>query len=324
MKKRAPQSLKPLDCSRLKTTSLFRSRRKVRAADFAKPMSANASLTEFFYRGLPDILAARNLKLLAQKIAAAHRRNRQVILAMGAHPLKVGLGPLLVDFIERGIITALAGNGAVAIHDFELALAGRTSEEVESAIADGSFGATAETAEAFRKLASRCAGEQIGFGRALGEFIISEKLPYRHLSVFAAACRKDIPSTVHIGLGTDIVHMHPGLDGAGLGRGSLLDFRIFASAVSRLGQGVYINLGSAVIMPEVFLKALSLARNLGCKLDRFTAANMDFIYQYRPRVNVLERPTSRGGTAINLIGHHELMLPLLFAGVLQELEGGKR
>lgn len=324
MKKRAPNSIKPIDCSRLKTTSLFQSRRKVKSKDFARPAASGAKFSEFWSHGLPHILAAANLKLLAQKIAAAHRRNRQVMLAMGAHPIKVGLSPLMVDFIERGIITALAGNGAVAIHDFEIALAGVTSEEVETAIEDGSFGATRETADAFRRIASRCAREPIGFGRALGEFIISEKLPHRNLSIFATACQKGIPATVHIALGTDIVHIHPGMDGAGLGKGSLLDFRIFASSVSRLSAGVYINLGSAVIMPEVFLKAVSLARNLGFKLNQFTAANLDFIYHYRPRVNVLERPTSRGGTAINLTGHHEIMLPLLFAGVLQELKGGKR
>lgn len=323
MKKRK-QIPKPIDCSGLRTTSLLASKRKVRIKDFARTVTPPAKFKTFWEDGLPDILAASNLKLLAKKIAIAHRRQKQVMLAMGAHAVKVGLSPLIIDFMDRGIITAFAGNGAAAIHDFEIALAGVTSEEVETAIKDGSFGTTRETAEAFRKVAARCNREDVGFGLALGEYILSHKLPYRHLSIFAKACELCIPATAHIALGTDIVHIHPGLDGAGLGKGSLEDFRIFASALSKLEQGVYINLGSAVVMPEVFLKAVSLVRNLGHKLENFTAANMDFIAHYRPRVNVLERPTSRGGIGINLIGHHEIMLPLLCAGVLEELKGGKQ
>ena len=323
MKKPGKKTVQPIDCSGLRTTSLLAGARKVKVKDFARPLSPSARFAQFWNRGLPDILAASSLKLLAQNIARAHCQNKQVMLAMGAHAVKVGLSPLILDFMERGIITAIAGNGAVAIHDFEIALAGRTSEEVATAIEDGSFGATRETADAFREVAARCAEEEIGFGRALGHYILAHKLPHRDLSIFARACERDIPATVHIALGTDIVHIHPGLDAAGLGRGSLRDFKIFASSVSRLERGVYLNLGSAVVMPEVFLKAVSLVRNLGHKLEKFTAANMDFIDHYRPRVNVLARPTSKGGTAINLIGHHEIMLPLLFAGVLEELKGGK-
>lgn len=324
MKKRRPRSIPPIDPSGIKTTSLLRTKRKVRVKDFARPTPPASSFAKFWSRGIPEILAGADLKKLAKNIAAAHRRKKQVILAMGAHPIKVGLSPLIIDFMERGIITALAGNGAVAIHDLEIALAGVTSEEVESSIENGSFGATRESADAFRKVALSCTSEDIGFGESLGDYILGEKPARENLSIFARARKLGIAATVHIAIGTDIVHIHPGLDGAGLGRGSLLDFRIFASAVSRLEQGVFINLGSAVIMPEVFLKALSLARNLGNKVERFTAANMDFIPHYRPRVNVLERPTSKGGHAINLIGHHEIMLPLLFAGVLEELKGVKR
>ena len=273
---------------------------------------------------IPSWWAAASLRKLARNIADAYRKNKTVMLAMGAHPIKVGLSPLLIDFMDRGIITALAGNGAVAIHDFEIALAGVTSEEVETAIEDGSFGTTAETAEAFRKITARCAREEIGFGRALGEYILEEKLPNRRLSIFAKAVELNIPASVHVAIGTDIIHMHPGIDGAGLGRGSLLDFKIFCGAVSALERGVYINLGSAVVLPEVFLKAVSVARNLGFKLEKFTTANLDFIYHYRPAVNVLKRPTRKGGTPISLTGHHEIMLPLLFAGVLEELKGGRQ
>jgi len=313
----------PIDNSRLKTTSLLNSRRKVNIKDFARPISAGAEFSEFWRQGIPMILAGADLRRLAQAIAVAHQRKKQVILGMGAHPIKVGLSPLIIDFIKRGVITAIAGNGAVAIHDFEIALAGSTSEEVESALEDGSFGAALETGDAFKEIAEICADEEIGFGEALGELINSRKLPHRNLSLFAQARKLGIPATVHIAIGTDIVHIHPGLNGAGLGAGSLRDFKIFAQAVSRLERGVFINLGSAVIMPEVFLKAVSLGRNLGHPLKKFTAANLDFINQYRPNLNVLKRPTSKGGTAINLIGHHEIMLPLLFAGVLLE-QGGKK
>jgi hypothetical protein len=324
LKKRRTAKNPPLNLAGLKTTSLLKGRRKVKAGDFARPVSPDQSFSKFWRQGLPDILAGENIKKLARNIAAASRKNKQVILAMGAHPIKVGLSPLIIDFIRRGIISAVAGNGALAVHDFEIALAGFTSEDVEKSIQDGSFGAARETGAAFREVARRCAEQEIGFGAALGEYIIAQKLPFRHLSIFANARQQEIPATVHIALGTDIVHMHPGMDGAGLGRGSLLDFRVFAGAVSRLENGVFINLGSAVVMPEVFLKAVSLSRNLGYRLEKFTSANLDFILHYRPRVNVLERPTGRGGTSINLIGHHEILLPLLFTGVLAELKGGRQ
>ena len=309
----------PLDLSGLKTTSLLSSQRKVKIEDFAQPPLPEQDFSHFWKESLPKILAGKEIRELARAIARAHKEKKPVILGMGAHPIKVGLSPLIIDFIRRGIITALAGNGAVAIHDYELALSGHTSEEVEEAIDDGSFGTSRETAEGFKKLAERCARGKVGLGSALGEMILKGDFPYKDLSIFAQAYQSRIPATVHIALGTDIVHIHPGLDGGGLGQGSLLDFRIFARAVSELEGGVYINLGSAVIMPEVFLKAVSLVRNLGYPLEKFTTANLDFITHYRAQKNVLERPTQKGGRAINLVGHHELLLPLLFAGVLVEL-----
>ncbi len=316
-------ALKPLDSSGLRTSSLLKSKRKVQVKDFARTISRGSKFSEFWESGIPKILAGAELRKLACKIAEAHRRKKQVILAMGAHPIKVGLSPLIIDFIKRGIITAIAGNGAVAIHDFEIAFAGYTSEEVETALEDGSFGTAKETGEAFREVSGRCGRAEIGFGEALGDLINSRKLWNRELSIFGQAQKLNLPATVHIAIGTDIVHIHPGLDGAGLGAGSLRDFGIFAQAVSKLEGGVFLNLGSAVIMPEVFLKALSLSRNLGYRLEKFTTANLDFVFHYRPAVNVLKRPTSKGGTAVSLIGHHEIMLPLLFAGVLEEL-GGKK
>jgi len=314
---------KPLDFSGLKTTRLLKSPRKVNVKDFAQPVRYGAKFSEFWRDGIPDILGGASLRLLAKKIADAHLRKKQVILAMGAHPIKVGLSPLIIDFMKRGIITAIAGNGAVAIHDFEISFSGHTSEEVESALEDGSFGSALETGEAFKQVAERCYSYGLGFGEVLGELIRERKMRYKHLSLFATARKLRIPSTVHIAIGTDIVHIHPGLSGSGLGAGSLRDFGIFARAVSQLEGGVFINLGSAVIMPEVFLKAVSVCRNLGFKLEKFTTANLDFITYYRPAMNVLKRPTSKGGTAINLIGHHEILLPLLFAGVQEEI-GGKK
>jgi len=312
-----------LDSSKLKTSSILKTRRKVNIKAFARPISKQAKFSEFWEHCLPKILAGKDIQTLALKIVQAHRSQKIVILGMGAHPIKVGLSPLIIELMKKGIINAIAGNGALAIHDFEIALAGQTSEEVEKGLEDGSFGVTKETADAFKKCAETCAKKEIGFGQALGELILSENLPYQKLSLFANAVKLGIPATVHIAIGTDIVHIHPRLNGAGLGRGSLLDFRIFARSVSNLEKGVYINLGSAVIMPEVFLKALSLVRNLGYRVENFTTANLDFITHYRARVNVLERPTKKAGTAINLIGHHELVFPLLFAGVLNQLKGGR-
>ena len=315
--------VRPLDNSRLKTSSILKSRRKVNIKVFAQPISEEAKFSEFWEHCLPKILAGQNLRILAEKIVQAHLSKKMVILGMGAHPIKVGLSALIIELMKRGIVNAIAGNGALAIHDFEIALAGQTSEEVEKGLEDGSFGVSKETAQAFKKVSETCAKQEIGFGEALGKLILSENLPYQRLSLFANAVQLGIPATVHIAIGTDIVHIHPGLNGAGLGRGSLYDFRIFARSVSGLEKGVYINFGSAVIMPEVFLKALSLARNLGYRIEDFTTANLDFITHYRPRVNVLERPTRKAGSAINIIGHHELVFPLLFGGILNRLKGGK-
>ena len=284
----------------------------------ATPLGAGASMREFL-DALPDALAARDLRDLARAIAIARRSRRTVLLMMGAHPLKVGLGPLICDLIRGGILTGIATNGAAIIHDFELAFAGRTSEDVAAELADGSFGMVEETG-AFLNGAARIAAEE---GRGLGEVacreIVRAKFKFRDASIFAAAHAAGIPATVHVTIGADIIHMHPKADGAAIGAASFADFHRLAAVVAGLSRGVVLNLGSAVVMPEVFLKALNLARNLGNQVDRFTAADMDFVRHYRPRMNVVERPTMGGGRGIMLTGHHELMFPLLAAAVREAI-----
>jgi deoxyhypusine synthase len=237
----------------------------------------------------------------------------------GAHPLKVGLGPLICDLIREGILSAIATNGAAIIHDFELAFAGRTSEDVGAGLDDGSFGMAAETGAFLNDAAKVAAREGRGLGEVVGREIDAARLKFRESSVFATAYRNGAPATVHLVIGADIIHMHPNADGAALGASTMNDFHRLAAVVAELSRGVVINLGSAVVMPEVFLKALNLARNLGRKVKSFTAADMDFIRQYRPRVNVVERPTRGGGRGIFLTGHHELMFPLIVAAVREEL-----
>jgi hypothetical protein len=238
---------------------------------------------------------------------------------MGAHVIKVGLNPVVIDLMDRGIITALAMHGAGIIHDLELAMIGRTSEDVLEGLERGAFGMAQETADFLNGAISRAAKEDLGLGQAVGQAIIDENLPFGKESIFATAVRLAIPATVHVAIGTDIIHIHPGFDPEAAGKASHLDFKLFSSVVAGLQDGVYLNVGSAVILPEVFLKALTLVRNMGNKVERFTAANMDFIQHYRSTTNVVERPTSMGGTGYTLIGHHEIMLPLLAAAVIEEM-----
>jgi hypothetical protein len=245
-------------------------------------------------------------------------------MGMGAHPIKVGLNPILISAMERGILSGLAVNGAGVVHDVELALAGKTSEDVAAHLDRGQFGTARETAEFIHEAVARGyrAGDR-GLGRAVGEKLLQEGAPYAHQSLFATAARLGVPVTVHVALGTDIIHMHPAMDGAAMGALSHYDFRVFCRLVSSLQHGVFLNLGSAVILPEVFLKAISVARNLGFSLEGITTINMDFQRHYRTQVNVVERPTLGTGSGINLVGHHEIMFPLLIAAVLEALaEGG--
>ncbi|MFH0809489.1 MAG: hypothetical protein V2A77_03310 [Pseudomonadota bacterium] len=308
----------PLDLSRIRPTSLAGRQSKVGFQHLGRPFTAGGSFGSFLDT-LPDILAAAELKDLASRWAEALRHQRTIILAMGAHPIKVGLSPVIIDLMERGAISLLALNGAGVIHDSELALAGHTSEDVAAVLGSGNFGMSEDTQLFLNAALRRAAAEEMGMGEAVGRALL-EAAPHRQLSLLASAARMSIPVTVHVAIGTDTVHIHPQADGAAIGQASLRDFRTFASAVATLEGGVYINLGSAVLLPEVFLKALTLARNIGHKVNDFTAVNMDFMSHYRPLTNVVRRPTANGGKGINLIGHHEIMLPLLAAAV-KELSG---
>jgi hypothetical protein len=322
-KPRADSGLpKLIEVSRLKTYPLQRRHSKVRVSDFAKIWKRGGSFKAFL-DSLPDILAVRSLRDVAQAIVRAHHRRRPVILGMGAHVVKVGLGPIIVHLMERGIVSAIAMNGAVIIHDFELALMGHTSEEVDAEIDSGRFGMAEETGRMINEATVQGMKAGQGLGEALGHYILGHKaqFPHRATSLLATGARLGIPVTVHVALGTDIIHMHPSADGAAIGACSLMDFRRLAAVVSEMEGGVYLNVGSAVILPEVFLKTVSLGRNLGHELRDITTVNMDFLSHYRPLTNVVRRPTQKGGKGYALTGHHEIMVPLLAAAVLEALPG---
>ncbi len=287
--------------------------------DFGKPHSAGSSLCSWVER-LPNILAASDFKEVSDSIVRAKKTKKRVILAMGAHPVKVGLNPVIIDLMERGVISALALNGAGIIHDAELAMAGKTSEDVAEGLGSGEFGMADETGTFLNQAIKEGAQENLGLGSAIGRFLIRKNFPYNRYSLLARAFELDVPVTVHVAIGTDIIHFHPSADGAAIGKTSHLDFRIFAGLVSGLEKGVFINLGSAVILPEVFLKAVTVVRNLGYELKDFTTVNMDFIRGYRPMTNVVNRPTMSGGRGYSLVGHHEIMFPLLAASVIEGLE----
>ncbi len=314
------EPLAPIDLTALATYSLMDRPSKVSIADSGRPWRRGGSLNDFI-AGLPAVLAADDLRAAISAVAEAVRHRRMVMFGMGAHVIKVGLCPVVVDWMRRGIIGLVAMNGAGIIHDLELALAGKTSEDVGAALGDGSFGMARETGLFLAASVRRAGREGIGLGAAVGREILDHGLPHADQSILAAGARMQIPVTVHVAMGTDILHMHPDFDPAAAGEASHLDFRLFAAAVARLEGGVYLNVGSAVILPEVFLKATSLARNLGHRLEAVTTVNMDFVRHYRPMTNVVGRPTAKGGRGINLVGHHEIMVPLLAAGVIEALEG---
>ncbi|MCL5022096.1 MAG: hypothetical protein M1497_01775, partial [Nitrospirae bacterium] len=283
----------------------------------ALPYIRGASFKAFL-DGLPSVLAASDFKAVAGSVVRARRNGRPVVLGMGAHPIKVGLSPVIIDLMRRGIVTALAANGACIIHDFELSFLGRTSEDVAAELRTGRFGMARETGRQLNLAIKRGVRRGYGIGRSVGEYIMKSRKSSGERSIFSESVRLGIPATVHVALGTDIIHMHPEADGAMIGEGSLRDFRLLASVVSDLEGGVYINLGSAVMLPEVFLKALSVARNLGNKVEDITTVNMDFVQHYRPRENVLCRPTMMKGRSFALTGHHEIMLPLLAGAIIED------
>jgi hypothetical protein len=313
------KKFQPLDLSKVKTYSLLDRKSKVKAPDFARIWQKGSSF-RVFLDSLPDILAGRDLRNVISAIATAYVDNRTIIFGMGAHVIKVGLNPIIIDLMERGIITSVAMNGAGIIHDVELAMIGQTSEDVAAALGDGSFGMARETCAFLGQAIQTVKGNKTGLGEAVGRAIFDQQLPMLDQSILAAGVRLGIPVTVHVAIGTDIIHMHPGFDPQKTGAATHRDFRQFSAIVATLEKGVYLNVGSAVILPEIFLKATTLVRNLGYSLDEFTTVNLDFIKHYRPLTNVVARPTAKGGQGISIVGHHEILLPLIAAGVIEQLE----
>lgn len=307
--------MKNIDLSKIRTYSLKNRESKVRINDFSRPHKKGAGFRDFF-ASLPDILASKHLKDVVAAVVQARKDGRPVMLGMGAHSIKVGLNPVIIDLMERGIITSLSLNGAGIIHDFELAFVGQTSEDVDKEILSGAFGMAEETGSMLNQ-AIRSAAKDEGIGAAVGRMIQEGDFPYKDKSLLAAGRRLDVPVTVHVAIGTDIIHMHPSFDGKATGEAAHRDFLTFCSLVSELEGGVYINLGSAVLLPEIFLKAVTLVRNIGHPLRHFTTVNMDFVQHYRPNTNVVRRPTQDGGRGFALTGHHEIMLPLLAAAIIE-------
>lgn len=313
--------MQPFDLGGLRTYELASRPSKVFAADLGRPVDPSTSIANWL-ETLPKQLAAQELRKIRDHLLRANRNGKMIAIAIGGHVIKTGCAPYLIDLIERGVIGSVSMNGSAAIHDFELGFAGKTSEDVGSQLHAGNFGMARETAEAFAVAARAGAVHDRGLGFALGQHMESLDCPHKESSLVLAAYRAGIPCTVHVALGTDIVHMHPRVSGAALGEASMLDFRILCTVVSKLGGGVWMNLGSAVVMPEVFLKAVSVARNFGCDLDGLVTVNFDKESKYRTAVNVLRRPGSEG---IEVIGHHELLIPLLHAVVLAGMSmGGNR
>jgi len=304
------------DPTRIKTYSIKDRASKVRIDELASPHRKGGSFKDFF-SSLPDILAAKHLYDVAAAVVQARRDKRPVMLGMGAHPIKVGLTPVIIDLMERGVITGLALNGAGIIHDFELALIGQTSEDVDKEILSGAFGMAEETGSMINDAIRSGAEQGLGIGEAVGRMVHNGAFPYKDKSLLAACSRLNVPLTVHVAIGTDIIHMHPSFDGKSTGEAAARDFQKFCSLVATLEGGVYVNLGSAVLLPEIFLKAVTLSRNLGNTLQHFTTVNMDFIQHYRPSTNVVRRPTLGGGKGFALTGHHEIMLPLLAAAIVE-------
>ena len=308
-----------IDVSKLKTYPAGSRNSKVNLRAFASVCRKGGSFREF-YRSLPQILAVREFQAVVDAIVEARARRKTVLWMFGAHVIKVGLSPLLLECLTRKVVTAIAMNGAGVIHDFELAFMGSTSEDVAAALADGSFGMAEETHAMLNRAIREGAKKGRGLGESVGAMINRERLPYRHLSLLAACQRLKIPATVHVAIGTDIIHQQTSADGAAIGQTSLADFRALIGVVSTLGDGGVVgNIGSAVILPEVFLKAVSIARNLGHAVKEFTAFDFDIIRHYRPSENVLKRPTLLGGRAVHVTGHHELLIPLLVRAVIEQL-----
>jgi hypothetical protein len=305
------------DVSAIDTYPLDSRASKARHENFARPAGPGATIGALI-DSLPNILAAADFKAVASTVAEAKHADAGLVWGLGAHVIKTGVGPVLIDLMERGFVSAIATNGAGVIHDFEVSLVGATSEDVDQSLGPGRFGMAEETGRLLNSAINDGVRDGLGIGQSVCRFLANNPPPFAGISVLATAARLGIPVTVHVAIGTDVIHMHPAASGAALGEGSLRDFRYFVSNVARLENGVYLNCGSAVILPEVFLKAVALARNRGLRLARLTTINFDFIRSYRAQTNVVSRPTAgSSGRGYSFVGHHELMLPLLAAAVIE-------
>lgn len=309
-----------IDFNKVKTYSLCRRKSKVNMKYFAG-LGHPGSSFERFYAALPDILAARDFRYVVDSIVSARKKKKPVIFMMGAHVIKCGLSPLIIDLIRRKVISCVGFNGAGIIHDFELAFYGRTSEDVAEGLNNGSFGMSRETADFLNNAVVEGNAKALGLGEAVGRKMLEVNLKFKHYSILYNCMKLDVPATVHVALGTDIIHQHPSADGAAIGQSSLRDFKRLTEEVGRLGNGgVMVNLGSAVILPEIFLKAINLARNLGCSVKNFSTVNFDMMYQYRPQQNVVSRPVlGARAKGCYIVGHHEIMVPLLYQAVMEKI-----
>lgn len=305
----------PFDLSDVRTYPLASRPSKARREDFARPWNPSTGMAGFI-DSLPNMLASADFRAVVAAMRAARDADRGIVWGFGAHVLKVGLGPVLIDLMARGYVSAIAMNGAGIIHDTEIAIAGQTSEDVDAALGKGQFGMSEETGRVVNDVITAGVGRGLGLGQSVVEWLGGSAPAHADVSVLAAAARLNVPVTVHVAIGTDIIHMHPAASGEAIGAGSLRDFRYFTSHVGRLAGGVYLNVGSAVMLPEVFLKAVSLVRNRGISLDGLTTVNMDFLKMYRAETNVVRRPVKGVGQGYSITGHHELMLPLLSAALL--------
>ncbi|HEX8370807.1 MAG TPA: hypothetical protein VF604_19835 [Pyrinomonadaceae bacterium] len=311
------ENFAPIDLEKINTYELASRPSKVTVKDFSKPVGADDSIRTFLEK-LPNILAVQHLREIAGQIRRAGDLNKPIVWGIGGHVVKTGLAPVLIDLMKHGYVSALAANGSVLVHDTEIAIAGFTSEDVDASLGKGDFGAARETGEILNEAAKKGAREEIGLGEAMGREVSQKNPPNAEASILCQTYRNKIPLTAHLAIGADIGHFHASADGAALGKTSHTDFRLFCSIIKEInGGGVYLNLGSAVILPEIFLKAVTVVRNLGYPLADFTTANFDFIQGYRPNTNVVRRPTAGGaGRGFSITGHHEIMIPLLAAQIL--------
>jgi hypothetical protein len=307
-------NLRPIELNEVKTYPLASRNSKVDLNNFARPLIRDASVADFL-DSLPDVLAVQSLRQLTARIHRARELKKPIIWGIGGHVIKTGLAPLIIDLMKRGFVTAIAANGSVLVHDSEIAMVGSTSEDVDATLSEGSFGGAEETAQLLNGAAHDGAKDQIGLGEAVGRALLARNPKHRDYSLLCNAYESRIPFTAHVTIGGDIAHFHPNFDGAALGATTHTDFRLLGQLVKQMnGGGVYLNVGSAVVMPEVFLKCVTLVRNLGHTLTDITTANFDFIQSYRPLTNVVRRPTEHGaGQGYSITGHHELTIPLLAA-----------